>query len=170
MTDNPVLSKPAGPPRSAPRELPRQLLVRLQNMSHRMTAHAWARPVARLIEILIRIVWSAYLPAEARIDASVHLGHNGLGVVVNKDSEIGPNCFLGVHVVLGGKAPLPGAPRLERNVSVHAGAKLIGAIVIGEGSVIGANAVVTEDIPAYSLALGVPARIVKSGIDPSDYR
>jgi serine O-acetyltransferase len=128
------------------------------------------KPFARLIEILIRVVWSAYLPAGSLIDISTHFGHNGLGVVINKDCVIAANCFIGTHVVMGGKAPYPGAPKLEKNVSIHAGAKLIGPITIGEGSVVGANAVVTKSLPAYSLAIGVPARIVKTDIDPSSYR
>lgn len=47
---------------------------------------------------------------------------------------------------MGGKAPLVGAPHIERNVTVHAGARLIGPITIGEGCVVGANAVVVKDV------------------------
>jgi serine O-acetyltransferase len=52
----------------------------------------------------------------------------------------------------------------------HAGAKIIGPIRIGKGSVIGANAVVLTDIPPFSLAVGVPAVIKKSAINVDDYR
>jgi len=157
-------------PHDAPRQLPRQLLVRLQNVAHQANRYAMTKPIARLIEILIRLVWTAYLPAAADIDATVHFGHNGLGVVINKQCIIGRNCFVGSHVVMGGKAPYPGAPILKKDVSVHSGAKLIGAIVLGEGSIIGANAVVTKDTPAFSLAMGIPARITKTNINPRDYR
>ena len=62
-----------------------------------------------------------------------------------------------------------GAPILEEGVIVHAGAKIIGKITIGKGSVIGANAVVLTDIPPRSLVVGVPGVIKKSGIDSMDY-
>jgi serine O-acetyltransferase len=52
---------------------------------------------------------------------------------------------------------------------VHSGAKIIGPDRIGEGSVIRVNAVVLTDIPAHSLAVGVPSRIKKSGIDVQEY-
>jgi serine O-acetyltransferase len=79
--------------------------------------------------------------------------------VLNKACVISDDCFLGVHVVLGGKSPLPGAPYLEEKVVVHSGAVLVGPIRIGAGAVIGANAVVLQDIPPGCLAIGVPARV-----------
>jgi serine O-acetyltransferase len=78
--------------------------------------------------------------------------------------------MIGTHVVLGGRAPLIGAPTIEQDATIHAGAKIVGPIVIGRGSVIGANAVVTRDIPRFSVAVGVPARVIKSNIDPGEYR
>lgn len=78
--------------------------------------------------------------------------------------------MIGMHVLLGSRWPAPGAPVIEEDVITHAGAKIIGPIRIGRGSVIGANAVVLRDVPPYSLAVGVPAVIKKSGIVMGDYR
>ena len=146
-----------------------QLMVRLQRRAHRFERSAIGRPFARLIELLIRLVWSAYLPARAEIAASAHFEHNGLAVVINRLSVIGPDCRIGPHVVLGGRAPIKGAPRLGRSVIVHSGAKLVGPITIGDNCVIGANAVVTRDLPSNCVAVGVPARVVKEDIDIKDY-
>ncbi|RXH09185.1 serine acetyltransferase [Bradyrhizobium guangzhouense] len=119
---------------------------------------------------MIRLVWSAHIPPQAKIDGTVHFGHNGLGVIIHPLCEIGPRCMVGPHVVLGGRAPVVGAPILDDDVIVHAGSKLIGKIRIGTGSVIGANAVVTFDVPPKSLVVGVPAKIVRSNIDIDSYR
>jgi serine O-acetyltransferase len=62
-----------------------------------------------------------------------------------------------------------GVPFLGKNVYVGAGAKILGPIAIGDDVVIGANAVVVTSIPSNSLAVGVPARVIKSGIQKSDY-
>ena len=148
---------------------PAQFMVRLQRGAHRLEQSRMGRPLARLVELVIRLVWSAYLPAGADIAASAHFEHNGLAVVINRLSVIGPDCRIGPHVVLGGKAPIRGAPKLGRSVIVHSGAKLVGPITIGDNCVIGANAVVTQDLPANCVAVGIPARVVKENIDIKDY-
>lgn len=146
-----------------------QMIVRLQRRAHAWEGSRFTRPLARLLEVLIRLVWNASMPAGATIAPTAHFGHNALGVVVNRLSVIGPGCNIGVHVVLGGRAPIKGAPRLGSGVIVHSGAKLIGPITIGDNCVIGANAVVTKDLPPNCVAVGVPARIVKQDINIEDY-
>jgi serine O-acetyltransferase len=85
-----------------------------------------------------------------------------MGIVVNGDTEIGDDCIIRAGVVLGIVAPdqAGGAPRLGKRVDVGVGAVLLGPITVGDGAVIGANAVVRCDVPAGALAVGVPARIV----------
>ncbi len=124
----------------------------------------------RLFELAIRIFFQASIPGRARIARSVFFHHSGLGVVINGLSVIEADCEIGVHVVLGGKAPIVGAPHLEKGVIVHAGAKIIGPIRIGAGSVVAANAVVTSDVPPNSLVAGVPAVVKRSDIDNRMYR
>ncbi|MBW9064269.1 hypothetical protein JNB71_13160 [Rhizobium herbae] len=126
--------------------------------------------IPRLLEYSIRILFQAAIPARAQIAKSVYFHHSGLGVVINGRSVIEEDCEIGVHVVLGGKAPVVGAPYLERGVIVHAGAKIIGPVRIGAGSVVAANAVVTTDMPANCLIAGVPAVVKRSGVDNSIYR
>lgn len=145
-----------------------QALVRLHALARMLLQRRWRR-LSRLIERAIRLIYAARLPAEAQIDPSVHFSHNALAVVVTKRAVIGPRCQIGMHVLLGSRWPVPGGPHLEADVIVHAGAKIIGPVRIGRGSVIGANAVVLDDVPPHSLAAGVPARIKKTGIRIEDY-
>jgi len=146
-----------------------QFLVRVHKVSRWLSDRrlTW---LSYLIDTVIRIVYAARIPAAAEIHSTVHFSHNALAVVVTKESRIGPRSIIGTHVMLGSRWPLKGAPHIEEDVIVHTGARVIGPVRIGRGSVIGANAVVLEDIPPFSLAVGVPAIIKKSGIQSCQYR
>lgn len=146
-----------------------QLIVRLHRWSH-LARNRGLRPLSRLIDGVSRLLFAAAVPGRARIAKSVHFHHSGLGVVINGASVIEDDCEIGVHVVLGGKTPLAGAPHLEKGVIVHAGAQIIGPIRIGAGSVIAANAVVLDDVPANSMVAGIPAIVKRSAIDSRLYR
>ncbi len=83
------------------------------------------------------------------------------GIIVDNDSKLGNNVVLLQQVTLGVVCPYyhpsdpPGLdPTLEEGVYVGAGAKILGKITIGEWSVIGANAVVTVNVPPYSVVVG----------------
>jgi serine O-acetyltransferase len=145
-----------------------QTIVRLHKLSRWLLERRLTFP-ARTVERFIRLVYAARLPAEAEIDPTVHFSHNALAVVITKKATIGPRCQVGLQVLLGSRWPLDGGPKLEEDVIVHSGAKIIGPVTIGRGSVIGANAVVLEDIPPKSLVVGVPGVVKKSGIRIEDY-
>ena len=145
-----------------------QMIKVLHSVSHSFEARQ-LKLLSRMIDLVLRIFFSAAVPGRARIGKNVFFHHSGLGVVINGASVIEDECEIGVHVVLGGKAPTIGAPHLERGVIVHAGAQIIGPIRIGEGSVIGANSVVLEDVPAHCLVVGVPGVIKRTGIDNQSY-
>lgn len=84
-------------------------------------------------------------------------------IVINGNAKIGKNFTIrhGVTVYdVNGKTPIIGD-----NVTVGAGAKIIGGIKIGNNVVIGANAVVNKDVPDNCVVVGVPARIVKNNQD-----
>lgn len=146
-----------------------QGLVRLHKFSRRLLDLRFRR-LSRLVEHVIRLVFAARIPAEADIDPSVHFSHNALAVIVTKKARIGPRCQIGMHVLLGSSWPREGGPCLEEDVVVMCGAKVLGPVTIGRGSVIGANAVVLKDVPPHSLVVGVPAVVKKTGIRIEDYR
>ncbi len=146
-----------------------QGIARLHRLSRAAHLKGYDR-LSRLVEGLIRLVYGASLPGRAAIGDGVFFHHSGLGVVINGASVIEDGCEIGVHVVLGGRTPLVGAPHLARNVIVHAGAKLIGPIRIGEGSIVAANATVLADMPPHSLIAGSPAEVKHDGLDVEAYR
>src|SRR5882724_9156099 len=98
------------------------------------------------------------LPAHARIGEGLYISHFG-NIIVHPDTIMGERCSLsqGVTIgVLGGDGP--GVPRIGSDVYIGAGAKILGPVTIGDGAIIGANAVVIDDVPAGATAVGVPAR------------
>lgn len=93
------------------------------------------------------------------------------GIVISKASEIGHNCIIYQDVTIGARTVQEGDcakpqnyPKIGNNVTIYAGAKILGAIKVGDNAIIGANAVVLSDVPENSVAVGVPA-IVKGKIE-----
>jgi len=117
-----------------------------------------AAKVAALRHRFWSIVTGADIPLNCNIGGGLLIPHPN-GIVIHPDAEIGPNCLLFQQVTIGATAS--GVPRLGGHVDVGAGARLIGAIAIGDHAKIGANAVVTTDVPAGATAIGIPARIIE---------
>lgn len=145
------------------------LLNQIQRLSNRLYKAKLA-PAGRILDGISRFIFSASVPGRAEIGRAVFFHHGGLGVVINNRAVIKDDCEIGVHVVLGGKAPIIGAPRLERGVIVHAGARVIGPVTVGEGAIVAANAVVVEDVPPRCMVAGVPAVVKRRDIDNRLYR
>lgn len=101
------------------------------------------------------------LPYSAKLGRRVIIEHQS-GIVIHGHSEIGDDTIIRQGVTLGNKTldrPLD-APKLGARVNVGAGAKILGAVTIGDGATIGANAVVVKDVPPGAVAVGIPAMIV----------
>ena len=100
------------------------------------------------------------LPCETIIGRRFVIEHIG-GIVISGDASFGDDCVVRNGVTVGLRnRNLRGSPTIGHRVDIGAGAKLLGPIFIGNDVVIGANAVVICDVPANSIAVGVPARIV----------
>ncbi len=99
------------------------------------------------------IVTSSDIPINACLGGGLVLRHPN-GIVIHPAASVGPNCVLLQQTTLVEGVQLGGA------VKVLAGAKIVRPVVIGDHAVIGANAVVLEDVPPKATAVGVPARII----------
>jgi serine O-acetyltransferase len=108
---------------------------------------------------LIQIVTGIELPCEVEIGRNFVIDHFG-GIVISGYARFGDNCRIRNGVVVGlQRVDRPCAPVIGNNVDIGAGAKILGEITIGDNVLIGANAVVTESVPADSIAVGVPAAV-----------
>ena len=117
---------------------------------------------ARLISQLAKFFTGIEIHPGATIGKGLFIDH-GTGVVIGETAEIGDNCTLYQGVTLGGTGKDIGKrhPTLGNNVMVGSGAKVLGPFKIGDNSKIASNAVVLDEIPPDSTAVGIPARVVK---------
>lgn len=118
-----------------------------------------------LVERFCILICHCYIPFRAEIGEGFQVGYWGFGIVIHPRTRIGRNVFVGQGVTVGGRSQRQGVPRIGDNVFIAAGAKVLGDIDIGEGSVIGANAVVIKSVPARCVVGGVPARVIRENID-----
>jgi serine O-acetyltransferase len=95
---------------------------------------------------------------------------HGMGLVVGETTEIGDYVLLYQGVTLGGTtlSHEKRHPTVQDHVVIGAGAKVLGAITIGEGSRVGANSVVVKDVPPHSTVVGIPGKIVQGGIEKGE--
>lgn len=143
------------------------LLCCLYRIAHSCVgAPVYVKPIAWAYIAFYKILTELFLSTEihwrARIGPGLRIFH-GYGLVVNSGSTIGENCTLRHGVTIGvretdgdGRVPMIG-----KNVDIGASAIILGAIVVGDGAKIGAAAVVLKDVPAGSVAVGNPARLVQ---------
>jgi len=132
---------------------------------HRITHWLWVRGfrfAARWLSQAVRGLTGIEIHPGARIGAGFFIDH-GMGVVIGETAEIGSDVTLYHGVTLGGTSLEKGKrhPTLGDRVVIGAGAKVLGAITIGEDSRIGANAVVVRSVPPNSVVVGVPGQVVR---------
>lgn len=138
--------------------------VALRLATFSRTAH-WARFGFRQFMALMlyryTVRYGISISSKTPVGAGLYIGHFG-GIVVNHGAVIGDNCNIQQGVTLGqvNRGARVGAPVIGNNVFIGAGAKIIGHVHVGDGAAIGANAVVTRDVPAGAAVAGVPARVV----------
>ncbi|WP_418277392.1 serine O-acetyltransferase EpsC [Isoptericola jiangsuensis] len=139
--------------------------------AHRLTHRMWHRPglrlPARLVSQLARWLTGIEIHPGARIGRRLFIDH-GMGVVIGATTVIGDDCVLFHGSTLGGRSMTHGKrhPTLGDRVMVGAGAKVLGPLWIADDAQIGANAVVTKDVPTGMVAVGVPAQVRAPGHRP----
>lgn len=118
--------------------------------------------IARLISQISRFFTGIEIHPGAVIGRRFFIDH-GMGVVIGETCEIGDNVTIYQGVTLGGTGHEKGKrhPTIKDNVLIAAGAKVLGAITIGENSKVGSGSVVLRDVPDNCTVVGIPGRIVK---------
>ncbi len=132
---------------------------------HRVAHWLWRRKFkssARILSHIARFLTGVEIHPGAVIGRRFFIDH-GMGVVIGETAVVGDDVLLYHQVTLGGVSleKTKRHPTLGNNVLVGMGAKILGPISIGEGTRIGANAVVNKDIPANCTVVGIPGRIVR---------
>ncbi len=124
--------------------------------------------IARMISQFSRFLTGIEIHPKAKIGENLFIDH-GMGVVIGETSEIGNNVTIYHMVTLGGVSPsiesnqqrnVKRHPTLMDNVVVGSGAQILGPVVIGKNAKVGANAVVTKDVPENAVMVGIPAKNV----------
>ncbi|MDD1772380.1 MAG: serine O-acetyltransferase [Methanomassiliicoccales archaeon] len=135
--------------------------ILLQRISHRQYVKGKIN-TARAINYFARFLTGADIHPGATIGTGFFIDH-AVGVVIGETSIIGDNVSIFQGVTLGGVSTSKGKrhPTIGNNVTIGAGAKVLGNITIGENVKIGAGSVVVKDVPPNSTVVGVPGRVVK---------
>ena len=136
-------------------------LYRLGHFLHRRGVPVLPKVVQRIIFLL----FNSSIPAATRIGPDSWFAYGGMGVVLHEDVVIGRNVFIAQQVTIGGRSGSAVMPVIEDDVYIAPGARILGPIVVGAGSFVGANAVVIRDVPPHSTVGGIPATVLKSSSD-----
>jgi len=118
--------------------------------------------IPRYLSFIARQITGIEIHPGAKIGKNFFIDH-GSGTVIGETAEIGNNVTIYQNVTLGGTSlePVKRHPTIGDNVVIGVGAKILGPIKIGSNVKIGANSVVTKDIPPNSVVVGVPGRVTK---------
>ena len=132
--------------------------------------------IARFISQLSRFLTGIEIHPGAKIGKNLFIDH-GMGVVIGETSEIGDNVTIYHMATLGGIAPSVNSndqrnikrhPTIEDDVVIGSGAQVLGPVTVGRCAKIGANAVITKDVPEKAVMVGIPAKNV--GIADSEFK
>ena len=124
--------------------------------------------IARIISQFSRFLTGIEIHPKANIGKNLFIDH-GMGVVIGETSDIGDNVTIYHMATLGGISPSVNSneqrnikrhPTLKDNVVVGSGAQILGPVTVGKNAKIGANAVVTKDVPENAVMVGIPAKNV----------
>ena len=132
--------------------------------------------IARMISQFSRFLTGIEIHPNAKIGKNLFIDH-GMGVVIGETSEIGDNVTIYHMATLGGISPsinsndqrnIKRHPTIKDGAVIGSGAQVLGPITVGKFAKIGANAVVTKDVPEKAVMVGIPAKNV--GVADNDFK
>lgn len=113
---------------------------------------------ADLFYRLNHILHSSSIPYQAIIGKNSVFAYGGIGCIIHNATKIGARCVIGSNVTIGGAKN--GIPCIGDDVYISTGAKILGGVEIGDGAIIGANAVVNRDVLPFTVVAGSPAKTI----------
>jgi serine O-acetyltransferase len=142
--------------------------ILLHRVAHKLYTSGF-QLLARIVSQINRMLTGIEIHPGATIGRRCFIDH-GMGVVIGETTEIGDDVLLYQGVTLGGTGKEKGKrhPTIGNNVVIGTGAKILGNIMIGDHTKIGAGSVVIRSVPDHSTVVGVPGRVVRSGVDIGD--
>ena len=136
---------------------------------HRLAHRLWLanfKWTGRWVSQFARFLTGIEIHPGAIMGRRVFIDH-GMGVVIGETADVGDDCTIYQGVTLGGTTLHKGKrhPTLGRNVTVGAGAKILGPFTVGDGAAIGSNAVVVKEVPVGATVVGIPGRVITRADD-----
>lgn len=143
-------------------------LIKLHRVSHWLY-HKRIPLLPRFFRFLIFFLYNSDIPSSVSIGQDSLFGHSGIGVVIHQRAVIGDRCVLGQGITIGGRSKNPVVPVIGNEVYISAGARVLGAVKIGNNVIVAPNAVVIKDVPDNCIVGGIPAKILKENIRIEDF-
>ena len=144
---------------------PKKLIKSIRDYQKASMQHSLFAPFRKKVAVLRYLFWSvvtgADIPLNVNIGGGVSIPHAN-GIVIHPTCVISVNCLIHQQVTLGVKRYEAKGSIIMGHVDIGAGAKIIGNITVGKHALIGANAVVTKDVPDFAIVAGVPAKVIGS--------
>jgi len=118
-------------------------------------------PLGWLVYYHYQIKYGIAISYKTKVGRGLYIGHHG-GIVTNEKAIIGDNCNLSHGVTIGvtRRGERQGIPTIGNNVYIGPGAKIIGKVHVGDNAAIGANCVVTRDVPDQAVVVGIPGKVI----------
>lgn len=118
--------------------------------------------LSKIFEQINYIFHNSILPSSVKIEKDVKFAYNGIGFVIHSKTIIGNNVMIGQNVTIGAKLELgmTKAPKIENNVYIGAGARILGPIIIGHDSIIAPNSVILKDVLPCTIIAGIPGKVI----------
>lgn len=134
--------------------------ILIYRVAHFFYQHEWYF-LARFLSQWARHITGIEIHPGAQIGKRLLIDH-GMGVVIGETAQIGNDCTIYHHVTLGGTGKSQGKrhPTIGNHVMIGCGAKVLGAISIGDGAKIGANSVVLQNVPPHATVVGIPGKVI----------
>ena len=134
-------------------------LASIQKLAH----YFWRKGIPVLpsmLQFVIFVCYSSAVHYKVKLGRGTFFNHGGMGCLINSAVEIGENCKIGNNVSIVGQGPYKHVPKVGNRVYIGPGAVIQGPVIIEDGVIIAANAVVNKSVPTNAIVAGIPAKII----------